>query len=108
VIAHVRRVAKASPGFARPVAWLHEVFEHSSIREEELLASGLTDEQLRALRLLTRSAESRSEAGYLAHVDLIVRASGSAGELARAVKRVDLEDRLQHPRHRADDWHPPY
>jgi hypothetical protein len=108
VIVHVRRVAKASPGFARPVAWLHEVFEHSSVREEELLASGLTDEELRALRLLTRATESRSEAGYLAHIDRIVRASGSAGELARTVKRVDLEDRLQHPHQRADGWHPPY
>lgn len=108
VIAHVRRVAKASPDFARPVAWLHEVFEHTSIREEELLASGLTDEELRALRLLTRSTESRSEAGYLAHIDLIVRASGSAGELARIVKRADLDDRLQHPHQRADGWHPPY
>jgi hypothetical protein len=108
VIAHVRRVAKASPVFARPVAWLHEVFEHSSIREEELLASGLTDEELRALRLLTRSTESRSEAGYLAHIDLIARSSGSAGDLARIVKRLDLEDRLQHPHRRADGWHPPY
>jgi hypothetical protein len=108
VIVHVRRVAKASPEFARPVAWLHEVFEHSLVREEELLAGGLTDEELRALRLLTRSAESRSEAGYLAHIDLIVRASGPAGELARTVKRVDLKDRLQNPRRRDDGWHPPY
>ena len=108
LIAHVSRVAKASPEFARPVAWLHEVFERSSIREEELLASGLTDEELRALRLLTRSTESRSEAGYVAHIDLIARSSGSAGDLARIVKRVDLEDRLQHPHRRADGWHPPY
>ncbi len=108
LIAHVSRVAKASPEFARPVAWLHEVFEHSSIREEELLASGLTDVELRALRLLTRSTESRSQAGYVAHIDLIVRASGSAGELARSVKQVDLQDRLQHPHRRTDGWHPPY
>ena len=70
--------------------------------------SGLTDEELRALRLLTRSTESRSEAGYLAHIDLIARSSGSGGDLARTVKRVDLEDRMQHPRRRADGWHPPY
>ena len=107
-IAHVSRVAKASPPFARAVAWLHDVFEHSSIREEELLASGLTDEELRALRLLTRSAESRSEASYLAHIDLIARSSGFGGNLARTVKRVDLEDRVQHPRRRADGWHPRY
>ena len=108
VIAHVSRVAKTSPPFARPVAWLHEVFERSSIGEQELLASGLSDEEPRALRLLTRSTESRSEAGYLAHIDLIARASGPGGNLARTVKRVDLEDRVQHPRQRADGWHPSY
>lgn len=108
VIAHVRRVAKAAPGFARPVAWLHEVFEHSFVSEQELLAAGLTDEELRALRLLTRYTESRSEASYLAHVRLIARSSGRAGELARIVKQLDLADRLEHPQQRADGWHPPY
>jgi hypothetical protein len=108
LISHVRRVAKAAPSFARSVAWLHEVLEKSSVSEEELLASGLTDEELRALRLLTRFSDSRSEADYLAHVGHIVRASGPAGEMARAVKRVDLADRKQHPSLRADGWHPPY
>ena len=93
-IAHVRRVAKAAPGFARPVAWLHEVLEQSSVSEEELLVDGLTDDELRAIRLLTRHTESRSEAAYLAHVALIARSSGLAGEIARIVKRVDLVDRF--------------
>jgi hypothetical protein len=108
LIAHVRRVAEASPPFARPVAWLHEIFEHSSIHEEELLASGLSDEELRALRFLTRPTDSRSEADYLGHIDLIARSSGSAADLARIVKRLDLEDRLRYPHRRADGWHPPY
>ena len=108
VIAHVSRVASASPPFARPVAWLHEVFEYSSIREEELLADGLTEEELRALRLLSRPTESRSEESYLAHTDRIARSAGAGGDLARAVRLADLEDRIQHPRRRADDWHPPY
>jgi hypothetical protein len=110
VIAHVRRVAEASPVFARAVAWLHEVFEYSSVSEEELLAGGLglTDEELRALRLLTRSSDSRSETDYLAHIGHIARASGSAGEIARTVKRLDLADRQRHPNRRADGWHPPY
>ena len=85
---------EASPPVAEPVAWLHEVFERTAVREQDLLASGLTDEELRALRLLTRPIESRSEATYLAHIDLIARSSGPGGDLARAVKRADLEDRL--------------
>jgi len=108
LIVHVRRVAKAAPIFARSVAWLHDVLEKSSVSEQELLASGLSDDELRALRLLTRFPDSRSETDYLAHVGLIVRASGFAGELARAVKRVDLADRQRHPNRRSDGWHPPY
>ena len=108
MIAHVSRVAQASPPFARTVAWLHEVFEYSSIEEEELLAGGLTEEELRALRLLSRPTESRSEASYLAHTDRIARSAGLGGDIARAVRRADLEDRMQHPRRRVDGWHPPY
>lgn len=108
VIAHIRRVAKASPPSAKTVAWLHEVFEYSSIQEEELLAGGLTEEELRALRLLSRPTESRSEASYLAHTDRIARSAGQGGDIARAVRRADLEDRMQHPRRRVDGWHPPY
>src|SRR5512132_4046643 len=58
LVFHVRRVAKASPIFARSVAWLHEVLENSSVSEEELLTRGLTDDELRALRLLTRDRDS--------------------------------------------------
>ena len=108
LILHVRRVAKAAPVFARSVAWLHDVLENSSVSEQELLAGGLTDDELRALRLLTRFPDSRSESDYLAHVGLIARASGFAGEIARAIKRVDLADRLRHPNRRTDGWHPPY
>jgi hypothetical protein len=105
VIFHVRRVAKASPVFARSVAWLHDVLEDSLVSEEELLASGLTDDELRALRLLTRERASRSAKHYLSH---IARSSGPAGEMARAVKLLDLADRQRHPNRRADGWHPPY
>ena len=108
LILHVRRVAKAAPVFARSVAWLHDVLENSSVSEQELLAGGLTDDELRALRLLTRFPDSRSESDYLAHVGLIARASGFAGEIARAIKRVDLADRERHPNRRTDGWHPPY
>ena len=68
----------------------------------------LTDEELRALRLLTRDRESRSAKRYLSHISHIARSSGSAGEMARAVKRQDLADRQLHPNRRPDGWHPPY
>jgi hypothetical protein len=108
LIFHVRRVAKASPMFARSVAWLHEALENSSVSEEELLASGLTDDELRALRLLTRERDSRSVKHYLSHISHIARSSGPAGEIARAVKQADLADRQRHPNRRPDGWHPPY
>jgi hypothetical protein len=90
------------------VAWLHEVLESSSVTEEELLADGLTDDELRALWLLTRPKNCRSDKDYFGHIGHIARASGSAGEMARTVKRLDLADRLRHPNRRADGWHPPY
>ena len=96
LIVHVRRVAAATPEFARSVAWLHEVFEWTSLSEEELLTHGASDDELRALRLLTRTLGGSSESGYLAHVRMIARASGPAGVLARTVKVSDLEDRLRH------------
>src|SRR5438270_6436397 len=89
---HVGRVASSVPEWARAVAWLHEVLEQTNISEEALLREGLSIEELRALRLLSR-ADSHSDRAYLGHIELIARAHGSAGRLARAVKSADLEDR---------------
>jgi hypothetical protein len=97
LIAHVSRVAEATPEPARPVAWLHEIFEWTSVPEEKLLAYGASDDELRAVRLLTRTVGRSSEAGYMAHITTVARATGAAGVLARAVKVSDLEDRLRHP-----------
>ena len=108
LIAHVRRVAAATPESARPVAWLHEILEWTSVSEEKLLAYGASDDELRALRLLTRSLGGSSESGYLAHVTMIARAHGPAGVLARAVKVSDLEDRLRHPVRGTGGSRPPY
>ena len=94
LIDHVGRVAASSPPSARGVAWLHEVLEWTSVSEEELLAEGVSDDELRALRLLTRTIGRGTEAGYLAHINMIARADGPAGELARTVKASDLNDRL--------------
>ena len=90
-------MAAATPELARPAAWLHEVLELTSVSEEDLLAEGVSDDELRALRLLTRTVGRGSESAYLAHVTMIARADGPAGVLARTVKVSDLEDRLRHP-----------
>ena len=102
------RVAGATPESARPVAWLHEIFEWTSVSEEKLLAYGTSDHELRALRLLTRTLGGGSESGYMAHVTMIARANGPAGVLARTVKASDLEDRLRHPGPGTGGSRPPY
>jgi hypothetical protein len=107
LLAHVRRVAASVPDAARAVGWLHEVLERSELPEDVLLDEGLSDEELRALRLLSRD-DSDSEVVYLSHIELIARADGTGGRLARSVKLADLEDRLHHPRVRPNGWSPPY
>jgi hypothetical protein len=96
------------PAEARTVAWLHEALEWTAVAEQELLANGLTNDELRALRLLHCTHDSHSDRDYLAHLYLIARAAGSSGGLARLVKIADLEDRSLHPRVRPDGWLPPY
>ena len=108
VIRHVQRVASTVTEEARAVAWLHEALERTAVTERELLLAGLTSDELRALRLLTRTTDSRSDRRYLAHLELIARAVGGSGRLARIVKTADLKDRCLHPRVRWDGWSPPY
>lgn len=108
VLWHIGRVARSAPVEARAVAWLHEALESGVVTEHKLLAEGLGDDELRALRLLARTTSTRSDHVYLAHVELIARAAGHSGELARLVKIADLEDRRRHPRIRSDGWSPPY
>jgi hypothetical protein len=108
LLPHVRRVAAALDGEARAVAWLHEALEWTTVSEQELLADGLTSDQLRALRLLSRSVDARIDEYYLAHLELIAHAGGESGRLARRVKIADLEDRVAHPYRRRDGWSPPY
>jgi hypothetical protein len=73
VLDHVRRVVQMVPAQARPVGWLHEVLESTGVTEQELLMQDLTADELRALRLLRRTSEARSDAVYLAHVEHIAR-----------------------------------
>ncbi|HET6547394.1 MAG TPA: hypothetical protein VFG79_02980 [Solirubrobacter sp.] len=108
LLGHVRRVAAAVDDDERAAAWLHEALEWTEVSEHELLAQGLTGDQLRALRLLSRNVDSRIDEYYLAHLELIARADGRSGRLARRVKIADLEDRIAHPYRRRDGWSPPY
>jgi hypothetical protein len=108
LLEHIRRVAFSVDADARVVAWLHEVLEWTAVAEHELLRHGLDSEELRALRLLCRAPDARSEGVYLAHLGLIACAAGRSGRLARQVKIADLQDRCLHPRVRADGWSPPY
>ena len=108
LLRHIARVVARAPAEARTVAWLHEVLESATVTEHALLGYGLDEEELRALRLLSRPTHSRSATVYLAHVELIACAAGRSGRLARMVKIADLEDRCRHPRVRADGWSPPY
>lgn len=108
LLAHVRRVAHLVPAEALTVAWLHEALETTPVTEQELLMEGLTRDELRALRLLCRTGDAHSDGVYLAHVDLIARAAGHSGHLARVVKIADLEDRCLHPRSPRNGWSPPY
>jgi hypothetical protein len=87
---------------------LHEVLEWTAVTERELLMASLTSDELRALRLLNRETESRSDRGYLAHLEQIACATGGSGRLAREVKTADLKDRCLHPHVRRDGWSPPY
>jgi hypothetical protein len=105
---HIRRVVQLAPPEARPVAWLHEALESRGVTEQALLMEDLTADQLRALRLLHRTSDGRSDVVYLAHVEFIARAAGPSGHLARMVKIADLEDRCLYPRVRRDGWSPPY
>lgn len=106
VLAHVARVVRATPAEAHAIAWLHEVLERGALTEHELLAAGLSSEELRALRLVTPPIWARSDRAYLGHVELIARAVGRPGRLARAVKAADLTDGCVHPR-TTDGWSPP-
>jgi (p)ppGpp synthase/HD superfamily hydrolase len=92
-VAHVARVAEASPGddAHQRVAWLHDVIEDSDMTAADL-ADRLPAAELEAVQLLTHEESSVSYADYVA---TITAASGQAGELARAIKQADMLDNLK-------------
>jgi hypothetical protein len=105
LIEHVARVAASVPPCTRPLAWLHDLLERTTVGPAELEADGLSTLERAALELLTRSPEEP----FASYVLRIVYAPGPAGELARTVKAADLQDHIE--RERAGwvaDGAPPY
>jgi hypothetical protein len=90
IVEHVARVVAAVPAEAQPLAWLHDVLEHSPTTTAELCGHGLTPVEQAALELLTRQAGE----SYELYVLRIAYAPGPAGRLARVVKLADLDDHL--------------
>ena len=106
-IHHVRRVAAGVAPEVASVAWLHDTLEWTDVVEADLVAAGFAPQEVAALRLLTRPDEPDDES-FLSHVRLIALTPGPAGDIARAVKRTDMEDRLRLPRDPGAAWRPPY
>ncbi len=106
-IEHVRRVAASVPDEAASVAWLHDVLEWTDLTEDDPALAALAPGERRALRLLTRHGGD-DDRRFLQHLRTITTAPGAAGDIARAVKRADMQDRLRHPRDPGAAWRPPY
>jgi hypothetical protein len=102
VVDHVARVAAAVPPAARATAWLHDLFELTTVETARLRAHGLSSLESKALELLTRGKDEP----YAAYIFRIAAAAGPAGRLARSVKLADLEDHLAHGR--VPPGSPPY
>ena len=90
IVEHLERVAASVPGEARPVAYLHDVLEHTDTSVADLEAEGVTPVELRAIQLLTRHPHESFEA----HTLRIAHAKGPEGRLARTVKLADIDDHL--------------
>ena len=90
IVEHLARVVAAVPADAQPLAWLHDVLEHSPTTTTELCGQGMTPLELDALDLLTRQADE----SYELYILRIAYARGAAGRLARIVKLADLDDHL--------------
>ena len=101
IVEHLARVVAAVPAEAQPLAWLHDVLEHSPTTTSELCGQGLTPVELAALDLLTR----RADESYELYILRVAYARGAEGRLARVVKLADLEDHMARPWVAGD---PPY
>ena len=55
-----------------------------------------------------RDSSARSDRAYMDHVRVIALAAGASGRIARAVKRADLRDQVEHRAVRSEGWTPPH
>ena len=106
-IDHVRRVAANVPPEAASVAWLHDVLEWTELTEDDPALAGLAPHERGALALLTRHGGDDDDR-FLSHLFALMVAPDATGEIARAVKRADMQDRLSSPRDPNAAWRPPY
>jgi hypothetical protein len=87
---HLERVAAAVPEPMRPVAYLHDVLEHSDVPIAELQRLGVSAFECDVIELLTR----RPDESFDLHTLRIAHAAGPAGAVARTVRLADLDDHL--------------
>ena len=86
-ISHPERVARRVAGDpeAEAVAWLHDVLEDTDETEESLLAAGIPENVVEAVRTLTKSGDLE----YLEYLEQVRQ-----NPLARKVKIADMLDNL--------------
>ena len=98
-IQHVEAVADSVSDEAKPVALFHDALEDTQLTPEALKAAltepGITtpeqvQEMVAAIQLLTRP-DDKTPGAYERYIQRIKDAKGREGELAREVKRADLQ-----------------
>ncbi|HLK43501.1 MAG TPA: HD domain-containing protein [Thermoleophilia bacterium] len=103
-IEHVIRVAErtreCAPETLRDdaviAAYLHDTIEDSGETQVDLLRDGFPADAVHAVSLVTRIADEHDrKPAYNDYVRTVAVAPGRAGEIARLVKRSDLEDNLR-------------
>lgn len=92
-IEHLRAVADSVSSEAQPVALFHDALEDTHVTEEHL-GEVLAPDELAAVKILTRDDHDRAEGAYERYIERIAAAQGNPGELAREVKRADLQHNL--------------
>ena len=86
---HLERVVAMVEGDeAKAVAWLHDIIEDTAVSALDLLAAGIPEPVVDAVRVLTRTQPDV----YLDYIK-IIKTEGSAA--AQAVKIADLVDHLR-------------